>query len=55
MSWNAVSLTHKSGNSSNRDSVNTTRSAFFALLTAPNDLSSMTIFSGVDGLIMDSR
>ena len=46
MSLKLVSLIHRSGNSSKRDSVKTTVSAFFAFAGAPNDLSSITTFSG---------
>ena len=46
MSLKFVSLTHRSGNSSNRERVKTIVSAFFALFTAPNALSSITTFCG---------
>ena len=46
MSLKVTSLTHRSGNSSVRESVNTTVSAFLAFVTGPNALSSITIFSG---------
>ena len=39
-------VTHRSGNSSNRDIVNTSVSAFDAFVSAPNPLSCITSFSG---------
>ncbi len=46
MSRKLTSVVQRSGNSSNRDRVRTTRSAFFAFVIWPIDFGTITSFSG---------